>query len=123
MFPPRQQGKAVWWTTTSCSHSYFRFSDPKLAVLVIRFRKLDVGVCLLTQLAVLAPGDQERNRNTESVKSSSSTNTFQNQTPLQQAEKSICMVITIELNRQCKTESSLCTRTKDLIFHHYPVPL
>jgi hypothetical protein len=75
------------------------------------------------QLAVLSVGDQERNRNAENVKWSSSTNAVQNQTPLQQAEKSICTVITIKLNRQCETESSLCTRTEDLIFHHYPVPL
>jgi hypothetical protein len=121
MSPPGQQGKAVWWTTISCSHSYFPFTEVKLVEWAIWFRKLDVGVCLRTQLAVLAPGDQERNRNTESVKSSSSTNTFQNQTPLQQAKKSICTVIAVEMNRQCETESSLCTRTKDLIFHHYPV--
>jgi hypothetical protein len=68
MCPPGQQGKAVWWTTISCSHSYFLFTDAKLVDWAIWFRKLDVGVCLLTQLAVLGPGDQERNRNTESVK-------------------------------------------------------
>jgi len=41
MTGPGQQGRAVWWTTVNCSHSYFRFTDAKLAVSAIRFRKLD----------------------------------------------------------------------------------
>lgn len=120
---PGQQGKAMWWTTVNCSHSYCLFTDAKLAVSAIRFCKLDQGFVGLHNWLLLPQGDRERNLNTQSVKSSSSTNIVQNRTPQQQAEKSICTVITIKLNRQCETESSLCARTEDLIFHHYPVPL
>jgi hypothetical protein len=63
MSQPGQQGKAVWWTTVSCSRSYFRYTDAKLTVLAILLRKLDVGVCLFSQLAVLAPADQQRDPN------------------------------------------------------------